>query len=335
MHIMIVTAAPPGSEFGSETTSIRWEHLLGELGHHVEPTYTYGKSPEHFADSSLDAMIAIGARECDNAITAYVEADESRPLIVVLNSDDLYRGMKTAPAVVKNVERADALVVFHDRATERIPQKYRDRARVIYQSVELPEGGLSAIPEPPQREENQASRYSFEVCVANHLEEHKDPLRTAKAARLLGSDSKIRVTHIGRVLDARWETQVRRESETNDRYEWYGEVPWTRALQIIRHADLMSVTPSLGGGGNIVSESIVLETPVLASAVPGNIGLLGEDYPGLFKPKDEHALADLLSAAENGKRFYNELKGACRDLEPKFEAGRERDAWDDLITTLS
>ena len=48
------------------------------------------------------------------------------------------------------------------------------------------------------------------------------------------------------------------------------------------------------GGANAVIEAITSGTPVLASAVDGNIGLLGEDYPGYFPRGDAEKLAQLM-----------------------------------------
>ena len=45
------------------------------------------------------------------------------------------------------------------------------------------------------------ARSRFKVCVIGHLREEKDPLRTAMAARLLPSSSRLRVLHIGRALN--------------------------------------------------------------------------------------------------------------------------------------
>ncbi|MFB6373969.1 MAG: hypothetical protein ABEN55_12855, partial [Bradymonadaceae bacterium] len=260
MHILLVTAAPPGSDFGSETTAIRWENLLDELGHETEQTYTYDRFEETHADPAFDAMVAIGAKECDDAITTFLAEDDSRPLILALNNADLYRGVETEPEVREHIDQATRVVVFHDRAPAEVPADYRDKVRIVYPGVELPEGGLDAFEMPPHRREKETRPYRFEVCVANNLQEHDDPIRAAKAAAILGDDSQVRVAHIGRILDARWETQVRRESENNDRYEWYGEVPWERALQHIRHADLLATTPSRGGASPVVPEAIALET---------------------------------------------------------------------------
>ncbi len=334
MHVLLVTAAPPGSEYGSETTSIRWEHILTDLGHTVDTTYVYGKTREEYADDTYDAMIALCGRECDDAIRAFQQRDGERPVIVALTDEDVYLGIEESATIRRNIEQADALVVFHEAAVEEIPREFRDRTHVIEQGVELPEGGVEAIPEPPLREDRQSSRYRFEICVAGHVEERKDPLRTALAARVFSDESRLFVTHTGRVMDPEWEHEIERESDNNPRYDWLGEMSWTRALQYIKRADLVSITNAVEGAANVVSESLVVGTPVVASDVPGHAALLGEDYPGLFEPRNEEELARRIGAAEGDDQFYEELSRRCEALRPKFFMQREGERWKELLEYL-
>ena len=52
-------------------------------------------------------------------------------------------------------------------------------------------------------------------------------------------------------------------------------------------------------------------TPVIASRIAGNIGLLGLDYAGYYALEDERALARLLTRAETEPNFYALLKKQC------------------------
>ena len=64
--------------------------------------------------------------------------------------------------------------------------------------------------------------------------------------------------------------------------------------------------------------------------MPGNVGMLGEDYPGYFPLGDERRLAGLLAMAEDDPDFYAALVSharARRDLmRPEQEASRLRQA---------
>jgi glycosyltransferase involved in cell wall biosynthesis len=53
------------------------------------------------------------------------------------------------------------------------------------------------------------------------------------------------------------------------------------------------------GGAHVVIEAIRSGTPVLASRIDGNLGLLGDDYPGCSTWGDDAALAALLEQARD------------------------------------
>jgi glycosyltransferase involved in cell wall biosynthesis len=61
------------------------------------------------------------------------------------------------------------------------------------------------------------------------------------------------------------------------------------------------------GGAHVVSEAIALGIPVIASDIPGNLGLLGDDYLGYYPVGNEAALAGLLYHCETMPDFYSEL----------------------------
>jgi glycosyltransferase involved in cell wall biosynthesis len=88
------------------------------------------------------------------------------------------------------------------------------------------------------------------------------------------------------------------------------------------------------GGANVISEAIVDGTPVIASRIPGSIGLLGANYPGFYPVGDTAALRDLLLRAERDPRFYRELRLRCANMERLFRPTGERAAWAKLLSEL-
>ena len=96
----------------------------------------------------------------------------------------------------------------------------------------------------------------------------------------------------------------------------------------------MVISSVMEGGANVVSEAIVAGLPVLASDIDGNIGLLGEDYRGYYKVKDEKSLAALLNRAETDAAFLRGLTAQIRKLQPKFRPAREVAAWRKLLKDL-
>ena len=66
------------------------------------------------------------------------------------------------------------------------------------------------------------------------------------------------------------------------------------------------------GGANVISEAARIGTPVLASRMSGNIGMLGAKYPGYYPVADDAALAELLMRAKGDRAFYRALQAALR-----------------------
>jgi glycosyltransferase involved in cell wall biosynthesis len=162
----------------------------------------------------------------------------------------------------------------------------------------------------------------------------KDPFRTAAAARLLPSTSRIQVVHVGAALTEDMGELARAESASNPRYRWLGEVPRWKALRILARSRLLALTSEMEGGANVVSESLACSVPVISSRISGSIGLLGEDYPGYFPFGDTAALAELLTRVETDLAFYNALKTGCERRKWIVEPVHERDSWEKLLREL-
>jgi glycosyltransferase involved in cell wall biosynthesis len=71
-------------------------------------------------------------------------------------------------------------------------------------------------------------------------------------------------------------------------------------------------------------EAVRNGTPVLASRIPGNVGMLGDDYPGYFPAGDPAALSALLARCREDASMLPRLNLACAARSPLFDASRER-----------
>jgi glycosyltransferase involved in cell wall biosynthesis len=80
------------------------------------------------------------------------------------------------------------------------------------------------------------------------------------------------------------------------------------------------------GGANVVVEALTAGTPVLASRIAGNVGMLGADYDGYFPAGDAAALAALLQRALAEPAFCARLAGQCAARAPRFAPEAERTA---------
>jgi len=87
----------------------------------------------------------------------------------------------------------------------------------------------------------------------------------------------------------------------------------------------------LEGGANVVSEALAARVPVIASEIPGNVGMLGKDYPGYYETSDERELARLLHRVETDDTFYETLKARCEARRCLVLPEREHAALESLV----
>jgi glycosyltransferase involved in cell wall biosynthesis len=88
------------------------------------------------------------------------------------------------------------------------------------------------------------------------------------------------------------------------------------------------------GGAHVVSEAIALGIPVIASDIPGNRGLLGDDYLGYYPAGDELELAALLYHAETMPDFYSALKKQIDTRKDLVSPDREMQSIQGLMMQL-
>ena len=213
----------------------------------------------------------------------------------------------------------------------------RDKTRVIYQSVDgarEPASGRAA--KIMARKPDHRERFSgnFGVCVIGHLRPVKDPFRTAHAARMLRESSRIRVLQIGKAMTDAIAARARKEMLVNHRYEWLGERSRSQVRRILAKSRLCILSSRMEGGANVLSEAIVASVPILASRIDGNIGILGEEYPGYFGVGDTEQLVQLMTRAETCPEYLADLSARVTNLSPLFSVAREQQAWADLIGEL-
>jgi glycosyltransferase involved in cell wall biosynthesis len=91
----------------------------------------------------------------------------------------------------------------------------------------------------------------------------------------------------------------------------------------------------LEGGANVLSEAIVASVPVIASRIPGTVGILGANYPGYFTVGDTHELMRLLLRAETRPDFLDILRAQGDRLAKLFEPAREQKAWEELLREIA
>lgn len=337
LDVVMVSPAPLTSRKGNGVTARRWRDILRELGHCVTAVQDYR---ENGSGPAPEVLIALHARRSYNSIARFHAAHPDRPLIVALTGTDLYGDIRSDPLAQQSLEWATHLITLQPAGVDELPERLREKVRVIYQSCVPPAGALrpaasTSRDEPDSGGSTGRRRGAFQVCVMGHLRAVKDPFRTAEAARLLPPSSRIRVIHLGGIIDAEMQARAHREMADNPRYHWLGDLPRWQALRHLARSQLLCLTSIMEGGANVVTESLACGVPVVSSHIAGSIGLLGEDYPGYFPVGDTAALATLLYRTETDHAFYEGLRARCAALAHLADPAEERRRWAALMAEVA
>ena len=287
-RISIVSPTGAGTRTGNLHTAQRYARFLRSAGHRVSVATGWD-------GGACDLMIALHARRSSEPASRFKET--GMPLVVVLTGTDLYRDLPDCAEARESLRLADRVIVLQEDALRVLDKAFRPKTRVVYQS-----SAATARHAPPKG--------VFRLAVVGHLREEKDPFRAVQALSLLKESRDLELVQIGGPLAPGMAQAARQWMKRDPRYRWLGSVPHSRALGWIARSHLLVVSSVMEGGANVICEAARIGTPVLASRVSGNVGMLGGAYPGYFPLHDEKSLAKLIvqsMAPENYRRLRRRL----------------------------
>jgi putative glycosyltransferase (TIGR04348 family) len=303
-QLAIVTPALADANNGNWQTAARWARMLAA-------DYRVRLLAEWDGDPRDGAMIALHARRSAGSIQRWALAQPGRPLVVVLTGTDLYRDIAQDRAAQHSLTVATRLVVLHELAVADLPRAVRAKAVVCFQSCTA------------RKALHKSGRF-LRAVVVGHLRQEKDPRTVFEAVRLLGDRSDIRIAHIGRSLQPELGQEAEALSLLEGPYRWLGELDPASARRCIQQAHVLVHPSVMEGGAHVVMEAVRSGTPVLASRIPGNVGMLGSDYEGYFPVGDAQALATLLQRVRDDGAMLGRLREQCLARAPLFEPAREQ-----------
>ncbi len=266
-------------------------------------------------------MVALHARRSAASVAQWRSRRPSAPLVVVLTGTDLYRDVATDDSARATLLVADRLVVLNDLGVDALPASVRLKARVILQSCV----GRRALPK---------TRRHLRALIVGHLRPEKSPQTVFDAARLLSGCDDIFLDHIGKALDPALGAAATTLMIECPRYRWLDGQPHAVARRRIQSAHVLVHPSRLEGGANVIVEAISSGTPVLASRIDGNVGLLGDGYDGYFPWGNAVALASLLRRIRDEPAMLACLQRQCDERAPRFDPAGESLALHELMTEL-
>jgi putative glycosyltransferase (TIGR04348 family) len=310
LRVVIVSPALADANNGNWQTARRWQKLLTAHSARIVRQW-----PDAQAKGD-QVMLALHARRSADSVQAWHQRHGQRGLGVVLTGTDLYRDIGHDTQAQNSLDLAHSLVVLQALGIQSLPAVHQAKARVVFQST-------------GQRQTLTKTARHLRVVMVGHLRDEKDPLTLMAAARLLPQTSGILIDHIGAPLDTQLALAAQGTQAHCPHYRWLGALPHAQTLQRIQRAHLLVHCSRMEGGAHVLMEAMCSGTPVLASRIDGNVGLLGEDYAGLFEPGNAQALAHLLLACrtpQTGQALVAHLGHQCALRAPLFEPSAERAA---------
>lgn len=322
--VVIVSPALADANNGNWQTARRWQRLLSP--HEV-------RIVRHWPDGPLAAqdevMLALHARRSAASVQAWSQARGARGLAVVLTGTDLYHDLAVDPVVRQSLALAQRLVVLQDQAPRMLPADCQSKAQVILQSVS-------------ERQPLPKTNRHLRAVMVGHLRIEKDPLTLMGAARLLTDMPDILIDHIGAPLDDALGQAAQATAAQCPHYRWLGAQAHELTLRRIQRAHVLVHASRLEGGAHVVMEAVRSGTPVLASRMDGNVGMLGADYAGYFEVGDAQGLAtllrqcraDLINPLPDNGSLLQRLQHQCAQRAPLFSPAREQAALRALVDSL-
>ncbi len=311
--IVIVTPALAEANNGNWQTASRWARLLA-------PAYRVTLAST-WQGGDADLLIALHARRSAASIAAWRQAHPTRALLLALTGTDLYRDIDHDADAQASLHSADGLIVLNELGALRLPAAHRAKCHVELQSCSA------------RRTLAKTARH-LGVLMVGHLRDEKDPLTYLRAAQRLAGRNDIYFDHVGAPLDAALGAQAAALAARQPSYRWLGALPHASVRRRIQTAHVLVHASRMEGGAHVVIEALRSGTPVIASNIDGNLGLLGSDHGGLFPVGDDAALAALLERARDDAAMLAALQRQGDLRAPLFTPQAEAAALHRIVAGL-
>ena len=313
MKVCVASPYPLSELKGNSVTTDRIVAMLNEGG--VEARGSYGNDGE-----PADILITLHAIKGAPAVFDFKKKTPNGRVIILLTGTDIYQGLAEGSQIGGDaLQVADRIVVPQEAALRKLPEKVRGKTVVIRPSLD------------PIAVKATSSQSPFVISVVGHLRPVKRPFLTIETLAQHPEWSGVEVWQIGQALDAEMRKTAEFWMEEDKRYRWCGGLPREESLALCAKSSLTINSSILEGGANAVLEAMTMGVPVLASRIEGNVGLMGDDYPGYF---EEGGMAKALEAIMHQRVDLDEWSLLLADRLPLFSRVRESESWLELLIEL-
>lgn len=317
--LVIVSPALADSNNGNWQTAKRWSDML--QAHYSSRIIKHWPDGEKSTGDSM--MLALHARRSADSIRAWANAKgatrDCPGLLVALTGTDLYRDIHTHPEAMESLRLAQRLIVLQDKAMNAVPAEYKHKAQVVYQST-------TALPAIHNK------GHILKVLMVGHLREEKMPETYLQAAEILKDEAGMVLEHVGEALDEKYIQRIKDTTAACPHYQWLGGLTYEQSRQKMQEAHVLVHCSKMEGGAHVIMEAVRSGTPVLASRIDGNVGMLGDGYSGYFELGNAQKLATLLMQLRDelkaGKPagLTSTLQLQCEQRAPLFTPEQEQES---------
>ena len=335
-RIVIVSPALQDANNGNWQTARRWQKFLTGSPASGAPT---PRIVQHWrgdssAEQSDEVMLALHARRSAGSAAAWHAArepshtaagalgDTAPGLCVVLTGTDLYRDIHTDAQAQHSIAIAQKLVVLQELGAQELPAALRSKTSAIFQSTS-------------SRAAYAKASSHLRALMVGHLRDEKSPHTYLEAAQLLRLRDDVLLDHIGDGLDPALAKIATDTAAACPHYRWLGGLPHAATRSRIQRAHVLVHASRMEGGAHVVMEAVCSATPVLASRISGNVGMLGAGYDGYFDWGDAAALAKLLLRCREEPAFLAHLAAQCALRAPLFAPLAEKNSLLALVAQLT
>ena len=314
--VVLVSPAMLEANNGNWHTAHRWAQFLSG---HCDTALMLRWPEPSLRSLEPQCMMALHARRSAPSIHAWAAAWPHKPLIVVLTGTDLYRDIHTNAHAQQSLILATHLVVLQQAGLTALPEPWRGKARVIYQSARR------LVPAVK-------STQTFRAVMVGHLRAEKDPLTFMRAAGHALAPN-IFFDQIGQALEPCMAQAAHARAAQTPAYRWLGGLSRAVTRQHIKRAHVLVNCSLMEGGAHVILEAVQSGTPVLASRINGNVGMLGADYAGYFEVGNDAQLATLVWRCAAEPAFLDLLQSQCALRAALFSPHREKRLVINLLTS--
>lgn len=315
-RIVIISPALASANNGNWQTAKRWQQMLS--GHYrVEIRLQWAGDGD---SEPGDAMLALHARRSADSMARWSATHPDKPLVLALTGTDLYRDIAVDAQAQRSLQLAHRLLLLQELGPRSLPSDLQSKCQVIFQST-------------TRRQPAQKTTRHLRAVMVGHLRAEKSPQTYFAAARALAQRPDILLDHVGAPLDAELGEQAMQLAADVPTYRYLGEQSHAATRARIARAHVLVHPSQMEGGAHVVMEAVMSGTPVLASRIDGNVGMLGADYGGYFDCGDAQQLTDALIACRDSQSSpnspsskLNQLARQCSLRAPLFEPEAEKAA---------